>query len=324
MSALDAVLSGRKNRKARALVTSAEEMISGVDSEIEETDKVFEGDLNKYSSLREAVMQDSLKTFDDIYIAIENVDFKGAYVTHTDDALENIGEEFCNCKDDIEAVKIAKVKSGTFGAVVGGLFTGALALAGAVAVAVTQMGMQIDPKKVPTPEQINQVFEWFGKQVPLVANADALHNGMYLLGGGSALIAVLVGYLILNSKSTKNLAEAESTFAKAEAVHQEKINQNNKTMTMAQFIETLENNLKTLQIYMDEYNAVLKRIIHTEGTDFNAYGIASQESIQKALATYKTIKSLIGTKVVATDGAISDASRYEVEKSGDFLKTLLA
>ncbi len=318
MDALDVISSGRKNRKARELVVSAEEMMHEIENEICDTDKLFEGDLNAYRALRDDVASHSLPTFDETYMAIKNVEFKGSVVTYTDDSMEDIGEEFCNCKEDIKAVVIPKVKTGAFGAINGGLFAGIAVTAAAVSAAVMQTGMQIDPKQMPTQEQMTSVLEWFGALVNF-GQSDMIEGG-YLLGGGAGTVALIVGYLMLNARSKKNLIAAEASFTEATATHLEKSTQNRKTMSMTEYIETLEKNLETLKIYLDEYNAVLKRIIHIEGTDFAAYSIKSQSDVQKAFSLYKRIKSLMMTKVVTAEGTVSTASRYEVDKSVKFLE----
>ncbi len=314
MDLLDAISSGRKNKKAKDLVASAEKMIDDVDSEIAETDSKFESDINNYTALRDDVTADVIKTFDDTYIQIQNVDFKGSIVTYTDDTMENIGDEFCNCKHEIEPLEIKKVKSGLFGAGTGAIVVGAAALAAALSVAVMQMGIEVDTKTIPAPEQINSVLEWFGR--------GDMTIGASALGGGVAIITLITGYLLLNSRSKKNLLRAEVDFTEATAAHLDKSTQNRKTMSMTEYIETMEKNLKTLQVYLNEFNAVLQRIVHIEGTDYAAYSITSQRDVHTALSIYKRVKGLICTKVVAPEGAVTSKSKYEMEKGTEFIKEL--
>ncbi|RLA71926.1 MAG: hypothetical protein DRG24_04260 [Epsilonproteobacteria bacterium] len=312
------------NKKARELVASTEEMMHEIENQICDTDLIFEDDLKGYNALREEVSSHTLKTFDDVYIEITNIEFKGAVVTYTDDAMENIGEEFCNCKDEIKPVYIPKVQSGAFGTTIASLLIGAAtATVAAVAVGVTQLGIQIDLKKVPTEAEIAPILEWFGGLLPF-GNSNVLDRieGAALLGGVAGTVTLIAALIFYNSKSKKNLIAAEATFEEATTVHLEKSTQNRKTMNMTEYIEALERNLQTLQIYLDEYNAILKRIIHVEGTDYNAYAIQSQSDVQKALSIYKRTKSLITTKVVTPEGSASSASRYEVDKSIKFLEEL--
>jgi len=321
MKALDLILSGRKNKKARELITSAEKMLHDVDSEIEKTDSLFEQDLQRYILLRDDVSAHSLKTFDDIYRQIQNVDFKGSILAYSDEKMEDIGDEFCKCKHEIEPVVIDKVNTGIFSAVAGGLSAGLAALAAAVSVALMQTGIEFDFKKIPDQEQITSVLEWFGGGMLQEGSADAMAGG-YILGSGVAVVTLIAGYLILNARSGKNLSAAEAKFSEATASHMDKSTQNRKTMSMTEYIETLENNLKTLKVYMDEFNAVLKRIIHIEGTDYAAYSMNSQKDVHTALSIYKRAKSLICAKVVGNEGVVASASRDELEKSSDFLKEM--
>ena len=312
-----------KNGKARELVASAKEMMHEIENQICDTDLIFEDDLKAYKTLREGISSHTLKTFDDIYLEIKNIEFKGAVVTYTDDTMEDIGEEFCNCKDEIKSVIIPKVKSGAFGAMISGLFAGVATAAAAVAVAVTQLGIQVDPKKIPTEEEITSVLEWFGAFVNFGnPNIPDMMEGALLLGGTAGAITLIITFLMLSSKSKKNLIAAEATFEEATAVHLDKSTQNRKTMSMTEYVEALERNLKTLKVYMDEYNAILNRIVHVEGTDYNAYSITSQSDVQKALSIYKRTKSLITTKVVTPEGTVSPASKYEIDKSIKFLEEL--
>lgn len=314
MDLLDAISSARKNKKAKELVASAEQMIGDVDSEIAETDSKFESDINNYTALRDDVTADVIKTFDDTYIQIQNVDFKGSIVTYTDDKMEDIGGEFCDCKHEIEPVEIKKVNSGFIGATTGAVVAGVVTLAAALAVAVTQMGIEVDTKRIPTPEQITSVLEWFGGGDKII--------GASALGGGVAIITLITGYLLLNSRSKKNLLRAEVDFTEATAAHLDKSTQNRKTMSMTEYIETMENNLKTLRVYLNEFNAVLQRIVHIEGTDYAAYSSTSQRDVHTALSIYKRVKGLICTKVVAPEGKVTSKSKYEMEKGTEFIKEL--
>ncbi|RLA69318.1 MAG: hypothetical protein DRG24_08675 [Epsilonproteobacteria bacterium] len=313
-----------KNKKARELVASAEQMMHEIENQICDTDLIFEDDLKIYKALREEVSSHTLKTFDDVYIEITNIEFKGAVVTYTDDAMEDIAKEFCNCKDEIKPVYIPKVQSGAFGTTIASLLIGAAtATVAAVAVGVTQLGIQIDLKKIPTEAEIAPILEWFGGLLPF-GNSSVLDKieGAVLLGGVAGAVTLIAAFILYNSKSKKNLIVAEATFEEATAVHLEKSTQNRKTMNMTEYIEALERNLETLKIYLDEYNAILRRIVHVEGTDYTAYSIQSQSDVQKALSIYKRTKSLITTKVVTPEGTASPASRYEVDKSIKFLEEL--
>lgn len=321
MKALDVISSGRKNKKAKDLIASAEKMLHDVDSEIEKTDSLFESDLQRYTALRDDVSAHSLKTFDDTYMQIQNVDFKGSELTYTDETMEDIGDEFCKCKHEIEPVVIEKVKTGVFTAVAGALFAGLATFAAAVSAAVLQTGMKVDFQKMPDREQIVSLFEWFGGGMLQEGSGDMMSGG-YILGGGVGIVMLIAGYLILNARSGKNLHAAEEKFSEATASHLDKSTQNRKTMSMAEYIETLEKNLQTLKVYMDEFNAVLKRIIHIEGTDYASYSMNSQKDIHTALSIYKHAKSLICTKVVGGEGAVASASRDELEKSSEFLKEM--
>ena len=321
MDALDVISSGRKNRKAKELIASSEKMVDDIDSEIKETDTLFESDLQMYMALRKDVLAHSLQTFDDTYIEIQNVDFEGSDVTYANESMEDVGEEFYNCKHEIEPVVINKVKTAAVGAIMGGLFAGIATLAAAVSVAVMQTGMKIDLQQMPSQDQITSLLEWFGGGMLQEGSTDMM-NGAYILGGGAGAVALITGYLILNARSRKNLMAAEATFSEATASHLDKSSQNRKTMSMTQYIETLQSNLKTSQIYLDEYNAVLRRIIHIEGTDYSAYSVKSQSDVRTTLSIYKLVKSLISTKIVASDGTVDSISKYEVEKSAGFLKEM--
>ncbi len=321
MDTLDAISVGRKNSKARVLIASSEEMLNSIDAKMQECDELFGADVKEYSLLRQDVLEDTLHTFDETYLLVRNADFTGSTVTYRGDTYEDINDEFCKCKHDIEPVVVEQVKSGAFGAVSGGLLAGVLTFSAAVFAGAMQTGQKIDFEKVPTQEQINTLLQWFGGGILNQGTGDVL-TGSYVLGGGVAFVTLLVGYLMLNARSKKNLTAAEATFSAATSAHQEISTQNRKTMGITEYLENMQKKLATLKVYMDEYNAILKRIIHIEGTDFTAYATKSQTDLKTALSIYKRIKSLITSKVVAKDGIISSGSKYEIEKSEKFLVDL--
>jgi hypothetical protein len=308
----------KDNKKAKELSQEAKELLQEADSGFLESSCQLNENLQAYIALRNEVTQKTLKEFDDAYSQIQNVELSKEKITIEADKLENIDYEFQNTLEEVQPVHVEEVKSGAFGAFFKAGIFAVIAFAVAVIGGILASGSNIYLDKVPEPSQINELLTWFGNLAD-PGNGDA-NKGALLLGGVIALIVFLIAFTKMNARASENLKKAQKAHELADEVHQKKMQQAQKSMSLSEYSLALAQMLKTVQIYMDEFNAIMRRIIHVEGTDFSEYSEKSKKDINMAVTIQRRINDIITTNVIAEDGEITPETRKALEECEECIK----
>lgn len=306
------------NQKAKELTSSAKELIHEADDGFKDGICQLNENLQTYIALRSSVTNKTLKEFDNTYFEIKNIEFDDTNLSIGHGELENIDHEFQNTLEEVKPVHVEEVNSGSFGALFQAAIFAAVAFVIAVVVGILASGSNIYLDKVPEPSQVTTLLAWFGNLAD-PGNGDA-NKGALLLGGLIAIIVFIVAFVKMSSRAAQNLKKAEVAHAQADAVHHKKLAQTHKTVTLSQYTLELSTTLKTVQVYMNEFNAIMQRILHVEGDDFSEYSEQSKKDVQMAATIHKRINSIITTNIVAEDGQVTPETRKALEECEECLK----
>lgn len=301
----------KNNNRAKELVASSRQMLEEVENEIVKTDTQACESIEKYVSLREEVLNQSLKRFDDTYISIQNPNFKGADLTQIDDTMEDIKMRLQEKLPPIQPLDIPEIKTAFGSSLFLGLFGALGILAVILFIGAQATGIAVDPNALPTQEQFESLLQFYGNL--LLPNRGGVQEGLIFV-----LALPLIGGLLLAlsryyKRSRYNLNHAQAIFQEASAQHLEKSAQNKKIMTLCQYTQKLDETLSTLQVYLDEYIATMRRILHTEGVDFSQYAINSRKKIETGVLLYKTTRSLLSANVISDEGTPNEESRMRLD-----------
>ncbi len=308
----------KNNIKAKELSQSAKELLHEADSELEESSCQLDENLQAYIALRSSVINKSLKEFDTTYSEIKNIELDDTKLSIGQEELENINSTFNSSLGKIKDVHIQKVKSGSFGAFFKAIIYAVITFLVAVIGGILASGSNIYLDKMPQQSQITNLLVWFGNLIH-PGHGDVI-KGSLLLGGGIALVVFLVIFTKIIFRASQNLKRAKLSHAQADATHHKKVSHIQKTVSLSEYTLELATILKTLQIYMNEFNAVMHRIIHVEGKDFNNYTQQSKKDIQTAVIISKRINTIITTNIIAEDGEITPDTRQALEECENCVK----
>ncbi len=305
------------NKKAKELSVSAKEMLYEADSELKESSCQLNDNLQAYIALRSSVTSKTLKDFDDTYFNIKNIDFDDTNLNVGHGELENIDHMFQNTLENIQDVEVQEVKSGSVGASFKAAFYAIAAFVVVILVGIFASGSNIYLDKMPDAAQLNTLLSWFGNLIA-PGRGDAT-KGALLLGGMVALIVFLVIFIKITFRARQNLKKAERSFEEANAAHEKKNSQTKKKLTLSEYALSLSTTLKTLQVYLNEFNAIMQRILHVEGDNYEEYARDSKKDIRTAVTINKRINSIIRTNVISKNGEITPETRQALEKCQECL-----
>ena len=315
----------QKNKEAKSLIQSTQELIQETDKELQSYDDHACESISKYAQLRKEILDGSLKEFEEHYETISNYDYIYKGVTFSDEELENVQDNFYEKAPTIEPIEIPRLSTGGFSSIIVGLIWGIISIVLFIGGGIFMTKTKIDPNALPkTVDEamtlLNPIFTHFGNII-VPENGTALH-GMLLVGGVSAVVALLFGLSRYHSRSTKNLQLTKEIHEKAQEQKLQKKLQQEKIMSLCKYTQDVDATLYTLNLYLQEYNAVIKRILHTEGDDYDNMTELSRKKIQTAAIIDREIIRLINTEMVTENGEVNPLSRYALTLAKEYLQEI--
>ncbi|MEA1920177.1 MAG: hypothetical protein U9N52_10080 [Campylobacterota bacterium] len=301
----------KNNKEAKSLVDASQKMLDEANSDIAQNDNRVCENISKYANLRDDVLEKSLKRFDTTYLNIQNCTFKGADITQLDDEMEDIKVHFEEKLPEISSLEISKINTALASSIFIGVFTALAIIAILLFLGMQAMNLTMNPNQLPTCEQLEPIFQFYGDLI--LPNRGDMLEGLVFITLIPTLIGLFIALTRYHRRSAVNLNTAQSLFEAAKIQHVEKMAQNQKIMTLCQYTQKLDEVLRTLQVYLDEYNAIMRRIVHIEGEDFGNYSIPSRQKIETAALLYKTTRSLMNTDIITDEGDLNAQSRMNLE-----------
>ena len=298
-------------KSAEALIEEAREMVQQSDSIVKDCMEILDEDIEAYEEEKERIINGSLNTAETL---LEEIGFEP-------EAIEDLGEEHLQFENEepIEPMEVKNLSSGKFSGFILGLIAGlAVALAWIYA-ATEKLGVTLDVTKIPSREIQDKLLSWIGGGItggegnPIV--------GIAILAV-SALIAMVVVYKIrvyLREVHNKHLAEQINEEAKFYCTKKEECKK--EMEKVSEHIHRVIDSLKTYDIFFDELNAKIKRILHLEGkVSFNEYHPKSKGEIERTNTLIDHFRELVMTPMAGDNGALSDEAKKALKRSNRALE----
>jgi hypothetical protein len=305
----------KKNKEAKSIVESTQALIEETDKEFQSYDEHACENISKYAQLRQNILDGSVKEFEENYDAISNYDYIYKGVRFSDEELEDVRENFYEKAPTIEPIEVPHISSGGFSSIIIGLIWGIISIAAFIGAGIFMTKTKIDPNALPKTlddalNVLNPIFVHFGNII--VPNHGTALHGMLLIGGVSVVVALLFGLSRYHARSTKNLHASQEALRKAEEQKELKKEQQKKIMSLCKYTQSVDETLYTLDLYLKEYNAVIKRILHTEGDNFEEFMDISKQKVQTAAILDRELLRLINTEIVTQNGELNPLNRYSL------------
>ncbi len=308
------------NQKAIELIAQSQELLRKADKDLLATDEQACENVEKYVQLREAILQKSISEFDEVYQKIRNCSFQDSKITHSNKELEDIKEHFFKEAPEIEPLDIPHISTAGFSSLIVGLFWGTLTFAIFIAVAIFMTESKINFDVMPTLQQVEPLLKLYASIV--MPSNPTVTNGFLFIMAVSVFIGFIFALMRYHKRSKHNLHVAKKVHEVAQKQKVQKDIQNTKIMTLCEYTQKLDTIVYTLHVYLDEYNAILHRILHTEGDDFESYRLLSRKKVETAAILYGVITRIMNTDIVTADGTLNPLSRHALILAQERLEEL--
>ncbi len=294
----------KNQKKAEELIEEARRLITEADDRAKGAKERLERKVAEVDKLRNHLSKSTLKQFHDLFSRIDGAE-PIELVDIPERPFSAQAEELIDRLDSVEPVEIGGAKRGKLSSILGSLLAALLTLLVAVVIAAVATGIPLDPQTLHSPETVRTILTWIGGGAFGYAQASPLLGGAGL--AAATLAAGLIVWSILMAKrSGSNLAEAQNSFADAQTYHERKERYISAMESLSEELARFGEILETIDIFMQEYNAVVKRILHTEGRDFMKYKEASKEVVGRAALCAEALAPMLGIAIVTTEGEPSE------------------
>jgi len=288
-----------RQKKAEELVKEAQTEVSQADSAFETAKQKLQEEVAKIDKIRNHLIQQTMRQFHQLFETIRNepaIELAPPSETTIAQQLEPLYR-----KSEIPPVVIDNVKGGKGGAIFLALLAVVATVAAALGIGAVALGLPLKPETFMQLPQVEKILAWLGGGAYDLTLANPLYGA---IGLGAAVIAVwLIVYSIAMGKAAgNNLKKAEKAFDEAKTYAEEKRRYASSMETLAEALEKLARDYETFDIFLEEFNATLRRILHTEGEDYNNYRPLSQEKVRRAAECTAAMMPLLSIAVVTTEG----------------------
>lgn len=301
-------LAKKINRRANDLIKTWKE---NVDKSREKTNTT----LKDYGQYKLDVWTKTMKDFAETFGRIHSIDFSDRYNLSDFSDFTDTRETLQDFKD--RSIEFKDVALGLTGAGAAGGLTalGAYSAVGLLASASTGTAIGTLSGVAAT----NATLAWLGGGT-LAAGGLGIAGGTAVMGGLIAGPAILVLGLTMGNKAEKNLEEAKTNEAKAEAIKKE----------LETLVERCDQITRTTELFnktaLKLGDGLLKplisrmgTIIEEYGTDFRNYPENCKEIVAMALKTALTLRDLMNVDILNKDGSINDSARNAAQKAKNFI-----
>ena len=318
------------------LVQKAKKLVNQVNGQYGNIKQTLQNDINEYedakSNLKDIVLSINTELINHLSYQQEQLDEleaqeDGIQYAQEQEELDDIQQSVEILKEDdfqdtpayeitdnISSMYIQEPSSGGFGAFVMGLIGGGATLASMAYFASTQLGIKLDPSKLPSMETCKPIFEYYTK---LVQQSEPT-IGMGLMGVSALLVFTIIYKIKKGSRTTKNLEFAKSQLLEAEdfVVQTEYIK--SKFEEVDNHLKSAIDIFKLYGVILNEQNGKLARIMFVESDkitdgDFHDKSIKEIQDTQELISE---VKKYMATPLSDEDGYLSQ----EIKQSLSNLK----
>jgi len=301
--------SGKKS--AEELIEEAKELVRQSDNEVKDCMEILDEDIAAYEEERNRVVEGSLETTESL---LEKIGLEPEKIEEAE--VERVKFEK---EDPLDPMEVKSLSSGKFGAFVLALIAGLATVIAWLYAATKELGITLIPTKVPSKEVSNEILSWIGGGITGgEGNAIA---GIAILSVSVLVVMIAVYKIRVYLREIRNQRLAEKINEEAKFYCSKKEECKQEMEKVSAHIHQVIAALKTYDIFFDELNAKMRRVLHVEGdVPFDEYHPKSKEEIKRATTLISGIKELVGTPMAGEDGSLSDEGKRALERTNRILE----
>ncbi|MEA3455705.1 MAG: hypothetical protein U9R26_04300 [Campylobacterota bacterium] len=298
-------------KNADQLINEARDMVNQSDLEVKDCMEILDEDITAYEEAKSSLTEGSMRKNETL---LSEVGFEPEEIDSTAEDAVKFGSE-----EPIKPMQVKSLSSGKFSAFILALIAGIAVIAGWVFVATEKLGTTLYLDRVPSQEAQNKLLSWIGGG--MTGGEGNPMVGMVILGL-SALIAMWAVYSLrvyLREAHNQKLAQKVNEEAKFYCTQKEECKK--EMEKVSEHIHKVITSLHTYDIYFNELNATMERIIYLEGKiPFNEYHLKSKEEMKGATILVNSLNELISTPMAGENGSLSKESSKILERSNRTLE----
>ena len=300
------------NSKAGQINEIANQSIENARDQLDRQRKEVGAALESLGKEKLTILNRNVTDFVTTFEKIKNIDFQSSI------GLEELKNLHIDQNTFQELKELGSFALGVAGGAAAGAVGGALTAVGAYGAAMTfataSTGTAIST--LGGAAATNATLAFFGGG-SLASGGLGMAGGMYVLGGLVAGPALMVMGMITEAKSKAKLEKALSNKAQADEI----VESLNAASVQCSAIRRRTYMFYNLLAHLDAlflpqiWN--MQDIVENEGVDYRAYTLESKKAIAAAASTACTIKAVLDTPILTTEGELTEASERVTKEIGE-------
>lgn len=303
------------SNEADDINANANEMMENAKASLEKAKNECSTSLENLGLKKAYVLDNVVQDFIFNFEKLKNVNFKNTVGTDELNSFIADKTSFKNIKElSILADTILK-------GVGGGLATGAVIAFGAYG-AVGMFGAASTGTAIATLSgtvATNATLAFLGGGA-IAAGGLGVAGGLAVLGGIVAVPALCVIGLVSGSKASAKLDDAKKNLAEVKKTVEELKNMEIMASAISRRSQMFYRLLVKLDAYLTPLVYDMKKIIETNGTDFENFIEKDQQIIAKATSFTKAIKTVLDTPIINAEGGITEESLIVANNTNKYLE----
>ena len=283
--------SKKKNEEAEELLNRAKDIISKANKEIEVTKSSIYKDLDRLQEIKNSFLN---TTFTKSLILLEKASYE-----YTQKNSNNPFELYLD--DGEDDITLKNISSGKFIGFILSIFTILVVVVGWIYLAISTLGIEIQPPKIPDNETINRIFTWIGGG--MTGAEGNVIAGEATVVGTALILGFLVYKIYISLKESKNLKIANDIYEESHQYLEKKKKIKSEIEKINKHIKEIIPTIEDYRYLLDEQNGKLARILHVEGLkdDYETYHPTSVEIMKNTERLMNRIQDLLSTPVTKYD-----------------------
>jgi len=272
---------------------------------------ILDDDINAFDSKKSKLLHGNVQIVESL---LNEVGFEPEEIEVTDVDSSKFGGD-----NAAQPMHVKSLSSGKFSSLLLAIVFAVASVVAWVYFATEKLGLTLDLHKVPTPEVQSQILSWIGGGI--IGGQGNPLIGMAILGLSAILVMWIVYALRVSMRANKNLKIAQQVNKDAKFYCTKKEECKKEMEKVSSHIHKVIASLHTYDIYFDELNATMERIIYLEGKiPFNEYHSKSKEEMKGATILVNSLNELISTPMAGENGSLSKESSKVLERSNRTLE----
>ena len=300
------------NSKAGQINEIANQSIESARDELDRQRKEVGKALESLGKEKLTILNRNVTDFVTTFEKIKNIDFQSSI------GLEELKNLHIDQNTFQELKELGSFALGVAGGAAAGAVGGALTAVGAYGAAMTfataSTGTAIST--LGGAAATNATLAFFGGG-SLASGGLGMAGGVYVLGGLVAGPALMVMGMITEAKSKAKLEKALSNKAQADEIVESLKAASVQCSAIRRRTYMFYNLLAHLDALFLPQIWNMQDIVENEGVDYRAYTLESKKAIAAAASTACTIKAVLDTPILTTEGELTEASEKVTKEIGE-------